>query len=34
MPPSCQGLRAGRGDEPIAGSARLKIIELAPGWGQ
>jgi len=25
------GLRAGRGDEPIAESARLKIIKVAPG---
>ena len=25
------GLRAGRGDEPIAESARFKVIEVAPG---
>ena len=25
------GLRAGRGDQPIAESMQLKIIELAPG---
>jgi len=25
------GLCAGRGDEPIAGSARFKVIEIAPG---
>jgi hypothetical protein len=25
------GLAAGRGDEPIAESARLKIVEIAPG---
>jgi hypothetical protein len=25
------GLRAGRGDEPIAESARFKVIEVSPG---
>ena len=25
------GLRAGRGDEPIAESARFKVIEVVPG---